>query len=296
MSARRNRFDEKRASRFAAAGIDVADLASAETFYMGEDDGAACCLCDHPIKYCFGITFANRPGGEDDVTMAPVGSNCITHWMRALPDCPERDAALANVKAAERRRDELVRAKRKEERAKRAREKLLATLDEDAAGLMRRYFALDADDSPKGGRWDTARDIGGKVERYRSFTSDRQRRFFAVLLGEAESHIWASLTDGEKAEAIGARMDDENHAGLMRRYYRLPEGVRCETLLDMAAGVERWGHFRSPKAARYFAAKLRAAEQKVPEDERPTETATEAPDGDDVLAVAQPENMGDFPF
>ncbi|NIP96993.1 MAG: hypothetical protein GWO24_27595, partial [Akkermansiaceae bacterium] len=105
------------------------------------------------------LTFANRPG-RPDVTFAPVGSQCITDWMRALPECPERDAALANVKAAERKRDELMRAKKEAERQAKAREGCIEDMrrndDEDGAELIRRFFAIEDKDTAKDyDRWST---------------------------------------------------------------------------------------------------------------------------------------------
>lgn len=303
----RGKHDAKRAQRFVDSGIDVADLAFSETAYIGEG-GGTCCLCDTPIKYCFSLAFRSRPG-RDDVTMVPVGSQCITDWMRALPDCPEREAALARVKDAERERNRLMRAKqaaeREVERRAVARRECVAAFDGPEADIVSRYFDLvDGGRAAEGyARWATLVDIGRRVERYRSFVSGKQAGLFSALVREAEAAI---VTPEERRVAFIARLagDNAEHANLMARYYAIPEEHRCETLLDIAGGVERFGHFRTDRQARFFAVRLRDAEMKVPPPPAPAHVVRAATDAvvvvngdvDAALSVARPEHMDDFPF
>lgn len=297
--------NQKRADRFAAKGITVADMAVARTAYEG-DEGGSCCLCDTPIKHRFTLTFAGRPDGKPDVIFEPVGSQCITDWMRALPSCPEVDAALANVKEAERARDRAVAEKKRQERRKAERAAALEEMDEDTAGLMRRFYAVE--DHPALARMtekdrDALLDIAARVERDYEFRSDRQARYFAVLVREAVTVVRRALPAGER-EALVLACVDEDARDLMERYYALPERARCATLIDMANGVEEWGKFRSPKAARFFAVKLKEAEkvaerieaEEADADAQSAPAATEAALPDPLEGRATATTAKDFPL
>ena len=192
-----SRHDKKRAARFADRAIGAEDTQYSSTSYVGE--GAdSCCLCDTKIKYQFRLTF-NTPG-KAPVVFEPVGSKCITDWMKALPASPERDAAMARVKDAEKVCQRLKREKKAAEKAKNQRDVVLAALDGDGPALMRRFYAAQ-DHSPDATRdWATAQDIAKRVESHYHFSSDKQQRYFAVVVSKVEAGILVGMTDSEKAE------------------------------------------------------------------------------------------------
>lgn len=261
-----SRHDRKRAERFAARGIGEADLPSAQTAYLG-DGGGACCLCDTKIVHQYLLTFAS---GDATTEFFPVGSKCITDWMRAMPESVERDEAIARVRAAE----SVMRAQRKVLKAFEKAE------DHDAAKLMRIFFrlpsALQADDSAALG------DIGQRVTRYREFKSDSQRRYFASLVRRAarDHGVDASGLPGSGRQAAQPEeppavcQGDEQGAALMERYRALPDGFAQERggpLLDIGSKVERMRSFASDGQRSYFAnlvegAELLARFKALPED------------------------------
>lgn len=245
-----NAHDRKRAARFAQAGIDATDIATADTSYISPD-GGSCSLCDHELKHLFRLTFPAKV-----VTFEPVGSQCITDWMKALPPSPERDAALGRVKEAEKEMRRLQ-AEAKD------RETLLERLGDDHGGLMRRYFAL-----PEAAKTDTLKDIGSRVCRYGAFATPKQAGYFAKCLREAEGSAGpapqAPATTGlpadpiERTAVLMEKDADNDGAQLMRRYGRLTEDQRKsdETLLDIGTRVSRYGTFISDSQRRLFARRL----------------------------------------
>jgi hypothetical protein len=128
---RREAHNQKRAERFAARGITSADLRWARTTYVGRGE-TNCTLCDHDIEHQFKLDFA-RPGPNGRVTFEPVGSQCITDWAEALPASPERDAFVADVRSAERARNEAVREARARAQAEERRTATNARRDRDVS-------------------------------------------------------------------------------------------------------------------------------------------------------------------
>ena len=101
-----NAYNLKRAERFAAAGINSADVAYAHPEFTGIGD-TSCSLCDHDhIVYLFRLRFdapslVDSLGGvakgitrTDEVVFDNVGSTCITQWFDALPESKEKLEAL----------------------------------------------------------------------------------------------------------------------------------------------------------------------------------------------------------
>ena len=251
-----SRHDRKRAERFAARGIGEADLLHAQTAYLG-DGGGTCTLCDTGIVHEFLLTFARE--GEV-VEFFPVGSKCITDWMRAMPESVGRSEAIARVKAAEK----VMRAQRKVLKA------LTDDGDADAANLMRIFFRLPSEVQEDRGA--PLGDIGQRVTKYRSFLSDKQRRFFASLVRQAaRTHgVDASTLPGSGRQPVQSEEvtteaapeptpvcdGDPEGAALMHLYRALPVGFAEErggALFDIGSKVENFGQFGSDRQRDFFA-------------------------------------------
>ena len=96
-----NRHNIKRAKVFQENGLNDLDVQYAHPKFMGYGEGT-CILCDKQhLKWLFSIKF-DEPQGlvalakvgagidrEGEVTLAPVGSKCITDWLDAVPETPE---------------------------------------------------------------------------------------------------------------------------------------------------------------------------------------------------------------
>lgn len=180
MTERVNTYNERRKERFMAAKVDERDIPIAVMSFLGEGE-ANCSLCDHEIKYCFKLAF---PRAVEPVEFEPVGSNCITNWIAAMPDSPEKEAAYTKLATAEKLKDELVARKRaeieaKEREARRTAEAMRRLSPEDKH-LLDRYLTL-----PFERRVGDIKDISEKLLRYGNFASDKQRGFFAARLREA---------------------------------------------------------------------------------------------------------------
>ena len=252
-----SRHNEKRAARFEAAGIGSADLATSATSYY-DDAGGNCALCDHDIKYRYLLTFHKDPRA---VEFFPVGSKCITDWVKALPDSSGRQAALDSIKEAE----------REMRRQQKVLDALLRDGDGDGANLMRIFFRLpkevqENDATPLG-------DIGQRVLKYKSFSSDRQRNFFGALVrkGAAAHGVNARREPGpasngaQEAQATPAEVcnDDAEGRALFERYKALGADYvreRGGALADIGAKVAHIGAFASPGQRRYFGALVDGAE------------------------------------
>lgn len=178
--SRTDAHNEKRKARFAAAGVTEKDIRFAVPSFMGESEsGANCTLCDHEIKNLFELEFC-RPG-EPPISFQPVGCVCITDWVKAMPASPEREAALARIKEAEKLMAQMKAAKKIENRADSAREKLLSVLTPGDRKEIERYFAL-----PEKLQTGEVKDIAEKVLKFGSFASKNQRGFFWHRLNEVE--------------------------------------------------------------------------------------------------------------
>lgn len=279
--------ERKVAERFAARGVGEADLPYAQTAYLGASE-SNCTLCDHPILHQFLLTFA-RPSGAA-VEFFPVGSNCITTWVKAMPESVERSEALRRVRAAE---SEMRRQR-----------KVLKGLDkagdDDGANLMRLYYRLPADRRHGASDDDPLSDIGYKVERYGSFASDGQRRFFARLVRGAARE--AGIDDRSQAGSDSGRQPaqpapesftiegDRDGTRLIQRYDALSDDARqaierSEALNDIAAKVRRFGSFASDGQRRFFAVLVREAERASGGSTPPPPPAS---------TVAQPTVQGDL--
>lgn len=299
-----NAHDRKRAERFAQAGITVEDIASAEISYHGEGS-ASCTLCDHTIVHCYRLTFPKA-------IFEPVGSQCITDWVRALPESPARDAALAKVKDAEKE------MRRLQTEAK-DHENFLEALGSDAR-LWTRYL-----DVPEAARCDTLRDIAAQVKGRWGFVSGKQAAFFAVRLREAEARAARNGGAPVPAQARAqtppaapvpqdgpptidmaiAQLEadrDQDGARLMRRYAATVPETRCSTLTDMAERVIRYGRFSSDSQRRFFAVRLRVAES-APSAADAGQTVVGqrdmfAGEGDEAPVAMNPTDEGpdDYPY
>jgi hypothetical protein len=271
---RMSRHNRMRAERFAAQGIVAADLRVADTSYEGDGD-TQCVLCDTGIVHQFQLTFSKADG---PVTFFPVGSKCITDYMKALPESPEREAAIERVRGAERemRRQRDVIARMEEEG------------DADGAALMRIFCRLPRD-VRKGDPSNPMVDIGAKVLRYGSFASQPQRRLFAVRVREAARA--AGIPTGElvenqaRAAAFGPagdppapapagedprlrRIANAEERDLAGRYLVLTpaqkSGLRDQdrdALDDMGGRLLRYGSFRTDAQRRYFSGLVGRAER-----------------------------------
>lgn len=103
-----NKHNIKRAEVFKANGLNTLDVQYAHPhFEHYADDEQECVLCGHcHIKWLFSIRF-DAPQGlvalakvdtgidrEGEVTLSYVGSKCITDWLDAVPETPEKLEAL----------------------------------------------------------------------------------------------------------------------------------------------------------------------------------------------------------
>lgn len=103
-----NKHNIKRAEVFKANGLNTLDVQYARPSFKGyARSDVDCVLCDHRhIKWLFSIKF-DAPSGlvalgkvasgidrDSEVTLGPVGSKCITDWLDALPETPEKLEAL----------------------------------------------------------------------------------------------------------------------------------------------------------------------------------------------------------
>lgn len=118
-----NQHNIKRAEVFAANGLNDLDVAYAHPRFNGFGTGT-CVLCGQQhLKWLFSIKF-DAPSGivalakvgigidrEGEVTLSPVGSKCITDWLDAIPETPEKLAALKRWEHEMRRCKEAMTAK-----------------------------------------------------------------------------------------------------------------------------------------------------------------------------------------
>jgi hypothetical protein len=228
-----------------------------------DDGGGNCTLCDTAIKYRYLLTFHKT----QPVEFFPVGSNCIKDWVKAMPASAERTATLQGITAAE-----------KEMRRQR---KVLTGLveggDGDGANLMRIFLRLPKDvQSDKSG---PLGDIGQRVLKYRSFSSDKQRNFFGGLVRRAarEHSVDDRAAPGsgrqpaqqpetpetpetqQPAEVCGGDAEGQK---LMERYRALGDFAadRGGPLADIGGKVERFGNFTSDGQRNFFGGLLDGAE------------------------------------
>lgn len=101
-----NKHNVRRAEVFKANGLNILDVQYAHPHFAGYGHGE-CILCGQKhLKWLFSIKF-DEPQGlvalakvgagidrEGEVTLFPVGSKCITDWLDAIPETPEKLEAL----------------------------------------------------------------------------------------------------------------------------------------------------------------------------------------------------------
>lgn len=252
---RRELHNEKRASRFEAAGVRVDRIEGAKASCEGrQDDGAECTLCGHGIKWLFKL--ALTLSGGQVVTFSPVGSQCIVDWAEALPVSEAQRKVLATVKVAEKDKRRMQAEARKLKAAMQRRNATIKYLsengDEDGAKLMDRYFAATQavqDDA-------TLKDIASRTIRFQRFASDKQRGFFAATLNKAQGkgsgRIKVTVTSKDSPQAANEAPQETREdpdAILVARALELLEAGaedvmhngRGNTMRDIAGKGEQWG-------------------------------------------------------
>jgi hypothetical protein len=120
-----NKHNIKRAEVFQANGLCDLDVAFAEPKFVGYSDGASDCgLCGHQhIRWLYAIHFAAPDPmtalakvfleitRTHEVTLAPVGSKCITDWLDAIPESAAKLEALKHWASALKAANKAKRAK-----------------------------------------------------------------------------------------------------------------------------------------------------------------------------------------